>query len=152
MRLLAVLILVAGTVVGTAAAAQDGPERPVASLRLLSAPSDSQRWYGVGDVLSRSSLCVTSSTGRFQLTIQQLLASAAVLPGEVEIVMTTSAGDRQVASWDGQSQVVLSGRLSGDVCTAGGNVQVETRIRQRNLVAAVAGNYSARIRYSVDPA
>lgn len=152
MKILAVCMLAMNAVTATAVHAQETPERPTASLRLISSPSDIHRWFGVGDVSSRASLCVMSNTGRFHLSVEQTIDLGATVPGDVELIMTTTAGDRETVSWDGRSLIVFAGRVTNEACGPTGNVQVEARMKQKNLTAAVAGNYSTRIRYSVDPA
>lgn len=133
--------------------AENALQEPRAAARLISAPHDAQRWYGVGDVVANVQICVESNTGRFNLRLSpQLAALAPSGAAEYEVSFSTSAGERSTQIWNGRGDLLFGGRAVGADCGAAGNVSVEFRIKQRSLVAAVAGAYVNQVRYAVDPA
>lgn len=135
------------------ALAQDAPERPRAEAHLISPTQNTQRWYGVGDVVSRVQLCVDSNTGRFQLRLTPQIASHnASGARELEVAFVTTTGERAQQNWDGKSELAFNGRVAPAGCGVGGNVSLEFRIKQRSLIAAVAGDYINQMQFSVDPA
>lgn len=148
-----VLALLVGLAAVGPALADEAPQQPQASARLLSAPSGMNRWYGVGDAASKVQMCVSSNTGRFSLNLTPRIASSdASRPREIEVVFATAGGDRQARRWDGQTDLVFNGRVVDDACGAGGNVSIEFRIDQQNLIAVVAGDYVNQMRFTVEPA
>gem|GEM_PF-3839657 len=128
-------------------------QRPHATVRLLSAPQGANRWYGVGDTVSKVQLCVESNTGRFAMNLApQVGTPDASSPGEIEVVFATTTGERVVRQWDGKTDMAFTGRVAGQTCGVAGNVSLEFRIKQQNLIAVVAGDYINQMRFSVDPA
>lgn len=135
------------------ALAQDAPERPRAEARLVSSPHDAQRWHGVGDVVSRVQLCVESNTGRFQLRLFPQSASVDSSSATAfDVLFSASTGERGQKTWDGRGELTFDGRSASGGCGVSGNVTLEFRLKQRNLTAAVAGDYVTQMRYTVDPA
>lgn len=152
MKAVLALSLSFAVIAGGPVLARETQDRPVASARLITPTKDAHRWHGVGDVISKVQLCVTSNTGRFRLRLDALsiLSPLSTMP-EFEVAFTTSAGQRTVQTWDSGGELNFGGEVRGD-CGAMGNVALEFRIRQRSLTAAVAGDYLNQIRYSVEPA
>lgn len=136
-----------------AALAHDASERPRVEARLVSPSSDAQRWYGVGDLLSRVNLCVTSNTGRFQLRLSPSGGGIGLSDlRSLEVTYVAPTGERERRIWDGQRELNFAGRTVAAECGVGGNVSLEIRVKQDSLTAAVAGDYFKQIQYVVDPA
>ncbi|PQM28597.1 hypothetical protein CVO77_09140 [Sphingopyxis lindanitolerans] len=127
-------------------------DSPVASARLVSQDQFQLRWHGVGDLRASAQLCVSSSTGRFQLDIQPMSTSFGTSEAPpFEIAISTRAGDRLVQPAKATGFTTFEGRVLPDDCMGTGNVTIELRFQQSGLTEAIAGAYLERIHLSVRP-
>lgn len=125
---------------------------PSASLRILSTTSSDLRWFGSGDLGSTVQMCVTSTTGRYQL--QVVTSDASMMPEGLNFEVTVKDGmTTPVAlSVGGNRQLTFEGRVDPQhVCAGTANVTAELRFHQSTLQKAVAGQYLKNLQFSVLP-
>ncbi|MFC3307630.1 hypothetical protein [Blastomonas aquatica] len=125
---------------------------PSASLRILSTTSNDLRWFGSGDLGSTVQMCVTSSTGRYQL--QVVTSDASSLPEGLNFEVTVNDGMTTPAalSAGGNRQLTFEGRVDPQyACAGNANVTVALRFHQSTLQKAVAGQYLKNLQFTVLP-
>lgn len=128
-------------------------EAPAASAKMLSQNQFQLRWHGVGDLRATAQMCVTSTTGRFQLEIQPISMTAGrVLSPDFEIVVSTKTGENAVQKSRSVGTMTFEGRTLPNDCMGTGNVTVELRFQRDDLTETIAGEYLKRVQISVRPA
>lgn len=121
-----------------------------ASMRIIGGSSFNLRWHGVGDLRADADLCVTSSTGRFQLELQSMGASAAEEAPKFEVVFTTRAGEQKKQKFLSH-MVSFEGRTLGTDCTSQPNVKIQLVFENKDLSKATAGTFLDRLHVNVRP-
>ena len=130
-----------------AALASDIPS-PTATIKLQSVSGGSFRWHGVGEIESRTEACITSSTGRYRLTVNG--GNEALLP--YEITFTTREGEEQRTRVGSNLPILFEARTKfPSDCAGGTNATVTIQFSREVLSAALAGDYVRRLEFSVEP-
>lgn len=139
--------------VATAPEAPRAPEAPAASARMMSGSQFQLHWYGVGELRATAQMCVTSTTGRYQLEVMPVSVNPGK-QGDLPFSMVISAKGGNSISQDIRNNefVLFEGRSVPDDCGGNGNVTVELQYHNRSLQGALAGRYFERIQINVRPA
>ncbi|HET8611925.1 MAG TPA: hypothetical protein VFL92_04080 [Sphingomonas sp.] len=127
-------------------------EAPSASVRVLNAASADLNWYGKGDLVAKSQLCVASTTGRYRL---QVMLTSPAKPGVTPpftIDFHTTTGDSGSQKSTNGGVLFFDGRtLEKGSCAGAANATIEVRFDQSSLTAAIAGQYLTQLQISVSP-
>lgn len=103
-----------------------------------------------------ASLCVTSTTGRFRMRVASQSGGAMVSPRfgrtlPYSVTFRDPTGVEQTSQMTGQD-LVFEGRSRPDMnCRQGSNATLSIRSSDRDINAAVAGDYLEQLRLSVEP-
>ena len=138
----------------TGAMAQEAPAAPAATVKIYSGGGSEMRWFGIGPARTRVSLCVVSTSGRFQVEITSESGGQLVGPDRLpyEIRFRDGAGREQSASTDGQALIVFEGSAPpAENCTTGANSELELFLPESALTAGLAGSSFDRLQISATP-
>lgn len=130
------------------------PVAPQASLVMQPMSEAQLRWAGTGAGKGAVAFCVSSTTGRYALTVNSATGHGLAGAGPVNYsVRFESEGHTQSAVLSARSPVArFSGTVSPDRnCERGPNARIVVAVEQRDALAATAGSYSDHVSLVVEP-
>lgn len=132
------------------------PAAPHAEVRVFSAGNE----FGSRNVDlvngSVASICVNSSTGRFRLRVSSQSGGALVAPHlrqalSYSVILRDPSGVEQVKPMTNGDIVFEGQSRTGSTCAQGANATIAVRSTDRDVSAALAGEYFEQLLLSVDP-
>ncbi len=148
----AIPVCIAAVLCSTAAA--QAPTQPSANLVIQPMAQTQLQWRGSGPGRGSVAFCVSSTTGRYALTVNSTTGQglAGVKPISYSVRFETES-DTQHAVLSARIPVVrFHGNVSPDrSCTLGPNVRIVLSLEQADALSANAGSYADHVSLSVEP-
>lgn len=130
--------------------AQDGDGS--AAIYVQRQNSTPMRWSGVGELRSQNDLCIVTQTGRFRLRLQIGGKQGRDAVPDFEVTFSTAAGDRLTRRSNESDVLIFEGRVTPVAdCKGVVNANLQFRFTERELSAAIAGNYLQQLVISIEP-
>jgi hypothetical protein len=133
-------------------ASATAPVAPRAGVQVLDNGTATLNWHGRGDLIVTRQLCISSTSGRYQLRV---ISTDTGTPGRAPrytVSFQSDAGDHGEGASSNGSVFLFDGRTTeATSCTGRPNATLEIRYEQSDLTAAIAGQYPASFQLSVLP-